>query len=67
MDFVMDLGPHAGFIISAYVVTALVVALLVAWVAVDHRSQKRALADLERRGVTRRSAEPRPAPVKEPA
>jgi heme exporter protein D len=67
MEFIVNLGPHAGFIISAYVVTALVVALLVAWVAADHRSQKRALADLERRGVTRRSAEPRPAPVKEPA
>jgi heme exporter protein D len=67
MEFVTDLGPHAGFIISAYVVTALVVALLILWVAADHVAQKRALADLERRGITRRSAEPRPAPIKEPA
>jgi len=48
-------------------VTTLVVAVLVLWVATDHVAQKRALADLERRGITRRSAEPRPAPVKEPA
>jgi heme exporter protein D len=63
----MDLGPHAGFIISAYMVATVVVALLVAWVVADHAAQRRVLAELERRGVTRRSAEPRSAPVKEPA
>jgi heme exporter protein D len=63
----MDLGPHAGFIISAYVIVTAVVAALVAWVFADHMAQKRALADLERRGITRRSAEPRPSQVKEPA
>jgi len=40
---------------------------LVIWVAADHVVQKRALADLERRGITRRSAEHRPLQVKEPA
>jgi len=63
----MDLGPHAGFIISAYIIVTTVVAALVAWVFADHMAQKRALADLERRGITRRSAEPRPSQVKEPA
>jgi heme exporter protein D len=63
----MDLGPHAGFIIAAYIVATLVVAALVIWVAVDHLAQKRALADLERRGIVRRSAESRPLEVKEPA
>jgi heme exporter protein D len=63
----MDLGPHAGFIISAYAVAAAVVAGLVAWVVIDHLAQKRALADLERRGITRRSAEPRSSQLKEPA
>jgi heme exporter protein D len=63
----MDLGPHAGFIIGAYVIVTLVVAVLVIWVIADHTAQKRALADLERRGITRRSAEPRPSQVKEPA
>jgi heme exporter protein D len=63
----MDLGPHAGFIVSAYAAATMVVALLVLWVIGDHAAQKRALAELERRGITRRSAEPRPSAVKEPA
>jgi heme exporter protein D len=65
----MDLGPHAGFIIAAYVATAVVVAALIMWVIADHAAQKRALAELERRGITRRSAESRPPQIqiKEPA
>ena len=50
-----DLGPHAAFIIAAYAMAALVVAGLVAWVLADHAAQRRLLADLEARGVTRRS------------
>jgi heme exporter protein D len=63
----MDLGPHAGFIIVSYVMTIAVVGLLIAWVITDYVAQKRALADLDRRGITRRSAEPRPSGIKEPA
>lgn len=63
----MDLGPYAGFIISAYAVVITVVGILVIWVIADYAAQKRALAELERRGIARRSAEPRPAQVKEPA
>jgi heme exporter protein D len=63
----MDLGPHAGFIITAYLMAIAVVGLLIAWVVCDYVAQKRALADLDRRGITRRSAEPRPSGVKEPA
>jgi heme exporter protein D len=63
----MDLGPHAGFIIGAYSVSAAVVAALFFWVITDHAVQKRALAELERRGITRRSADPRPVQIKEPA
>jgi len=63
----MDLGPHGGFIISAYLIATAVVAALVCWVIWDHLAQKRALAELDRRGITRRSAEPRPSQVKEPA
>ena len=51
----MDLGPHAVFIIGAYAVAFLIVAVLVAWIALDNRRQKRILADLEARGITRRS------------
>lgn len=51
----MALGPHAAFIVAAYVVAALVMFALIAWVLADHRAQRRLLADLEQRGVTRRS------------
>ncbi len=50
------LGPHAAFIVVSYAIAALVVALLVAWVVIDHRAQVRRLGDLEARGVRRRSA-----------
>lgn len=49
------LGPHAGFILASYAVTFIAVVALVAWVVLDHREQKRALADLERRGIGRRA------------
>ena len=52
----VNLGPHAAFILAAYVVTAAVVAGLIAWVWLDFRAQKRVLGDLEAHGVTRRSA-----------
>jgi len=52
----LHLGPHAGFIIAAYAVTFAVVAALIAAILADDRKQRRLLADLERRGITRRSA-----------
>ena len=52
----MILGPHASFIAAAYMVTALVVLGLVARAIVDHRIQARRLAELEARGMRRRSA-----------
>lgn len=51
----MDLGNHAGFIVAAYGLSLAVVAALFAWVIVDGRAQRRRLADLEARGVRRRS------------
>ncbi|MPZ38172.1 MAG: heme exporter protein CcmD [Rhizobiales bacterium] len=51
----MTLGPYAAFILGAYGIAALIVTAMVAWVMIDHRRQARALADLEARGVTRRS------------
>ena len=51
----MDLGPHADFIISAYAVAIAIVAVLIGWVVLDHRRQRRLLSDLDQRGVTRRS------------
>jgi heme exporter protein D len=51
----MNLGTHAGFIVAAYAAAIAVVALLIVWVVADHRAQQRILADLEARGVGRRS------------
>jgi heme exporter protein D len=51
----MDFGPHAAFIVAAYVVSAAVVAGLAIWVVADYLAQTRTLADLETRGVRRRS------------
>lgn len=55
----IDLGPHAVFIGSAYAGVALVVAGLIARVAFDSARQKTRLARLEAMGIKRRSAEPK--------
>ena len=55
MMFGVDLGPHADFIVAAYAVAALVLVLMIGWVALDYRAQKQKLATLESQGVTRRS------------
>ena len=47
---------HAGFIAAAYLATGLVLAGLFVWIVVDGRTQRRRLADLEARGIRRRSA-----------
>jgi heme exporter protein D len=52
-----DLGPHAIFIIAAYAVTFVAVAALALAVVEDDRRQRRILAELEARGIKRRSAE----------
>jgi heme exporter protein D len=52
----MDLGPHAAFIWACYAVTAVVLALLVAWLVLDGRRQQRLIEALEARGVRRRSS-----------
>ncbi|MGL4289916.1 MAG: heme exporter protein CcmD [Phreatobacter sp.] len=48
--------PHAGFILAAYGLSAATITGLVAWIIIDHGKQTAILADLTRRGVTRRSA-----------
>ena len=49
---------HAGFIAAAYIATFVVLAALVVWVVADGRAQRRRLADLEAKGIRRRSAAP---------
>jgi heme exporter protein D len=46
---------HIGFIVAAYAAAIVVVGALIAWVLLDYRAQRRALADLEARGFSRRS------------
>ena len=55
MDHLIDFGPHAAFIWSAYAITGVVLAGLIAWLIADGRVQQRRLADLDARGVKRRS------------
>ncbi|MGQ0684490.1 heme exporter protein CcmD [Bradyrhizobium sp.] len=51
----MSLGPYTSFIMTSYALVAVVVLLLIVWIAVDYRTQKARLRDLEASGVTRRS------------
>jgi heme exporter protein D len=51
----LNLGQHADFIIASYTVVVVVVAALVGWIALDYSAQRRILADLDKRGITRRS------------
>lgn len=47
------LDPHAPFIIASYAATVIVLGGLIARLVLDHRAQKRALAELESRGAGR--------------
>ena len=51
----MALGPYASFIVLSYALVAAVVALLIAWIALDHRRVRARLHALEQAGVARRS------------
>jgi heme exporter protein D len=51
-----NLGNHGGFIVAAYLAAVIVLAGLIGWVVLDGRALKRRLADLESRGIRRRSA-----------
>jgi heme exporter protein D len=54
----MSLGPYATFIAASYLVVLVVVVLLIAWIAIDYRGQKRRLSQLESEGIKRRSGRP---------
>jgi heme exporter protein D len=63
----METADHFGFIAAAYTAAAAVVLVLIAWVMIDYRAQRRALADLERRGFSRRSEPVQAGPAMEQA
>ena len=49
-------GNYGGFIIASYGAVFATIAVLILWVIVDGRTQAKALAELEARGIKRRSA-----------
>lgn len=53
----MTLGPYAAFIVGSYGLVSAVVVLLIGWIVLDHRAQQRRLRELERAGISRRSAQ----------
>jgi heme exporter protein D len=52
----IDLGPHAAFIVGAYAAVTIGVIGAILWVVLDARRVAGRLAALEARGVRRRSA-----------
>jgi len=54
----IDLGPHAVFIVSAFIGVAVLIGLLIGYVAWDARRVRARLKALEQSGIRRRSAGP---------
>jgi heme exporter protein D len=51
----MWLGPYTAFIVTSYLLVTAVVLILIAWIAIDYRTQKMRLRELDASGVVRRS------------
>ena len=51
----MNLGPHVGFIVTAYAAAVAIVAALVAWIVFERRHLDRVLNEFEAHGIRRRS------------
>jgi heme exporter protein D len=58
---------HIGFILASYAAAVVVIGAMIAWVTLDYRAQRRNLAELDRRGVARRSASERVEPAMQEA
>ena len=52
----MEAINHMPFIVGSYAAGCVIIGALIAWVAIDFRVQRRAIADLEMRGIARRAA-----------
>lgn len=48
---------HTLYVTAAYGITAVVIAGLVGWILLDQAARRRELAELEKRGIRRRSAQ----------
>jgi heme exporter protein D len=51
----MSLGPYAFFIVTSYLLVTAIVLMLIIWIAIDYRRQRRQLRELEAGGAVRRS------------
>ena len=51
----MQATAHIGFLVAAYGAGVVVVVALIAWITLDYRLQRRILAELETKGISRRS------------
>jgi heme exporter protein CcmD len=54
---------HIDFIAAAYAAAVIVVGVLIVWVTLDYRAQRRMLAELEMAGFSRRSGPTRAGQV----
>jgi len=63
----METTAHLNFIAASYAAAVIIIGALVAWISLDYRAQRRALADLELQGFTRGSGPARTEAVKEAA
>jgi heme exporter protein D len=63
----MQATAHMDFIVAAYAAAIVIVGVLIGWILLDHRTQLRRLADMEKRGFTRRSATERTGSTAEKA
>jgi heme exporter protein D len=52
----MQATAHIEFVAAAYGAGFVVIVALIAWVIFDYRLQRRILAELETKGISRRSA-----------
>ncbi len=59
----MQATAHMDFIVAAYAAAIVIVVGLTGWVLLDYRTQLRRLADMEKRGFTRRSTTERTEPA----
>ena len=51
----MSLGPYASFIVTSYALVTAVVLILIIAIAIDYRSLRQRLRELDQSGIIRRS------------
>lgn len=49
------MSAHGLYVMAAYGLSALALLITIGWIVIDHRGRRRDLAELEARGIRRRS------------